>query len=357
MKAVVLTAFGPPEALQLRDVPTPVANSGDLLIRVHATSVNFGDTLVRNFAAVSPRTFHMPWLFWLVGRLSFGVRAPRVRILGSEFSGIVAAVGDGVTRFVPGDAVFGYRGPRMGAYAEYLSVPEHGIVTTRPANLTDEAAAAVPYAAVMAFGLLRRLRLRPGLRVLVVGASGGIGPMIVQLARHHFGATVAGVCGPTGLALVQSLGATTAVDYTREDFTARAETYDVVIDVLGKTSLGRCRRVLAPHGRLVFLSFKTPQLFQMLWTPLAGGPRVICTVVNERLEDLVTVAALVERGVVRPIVDRVFPLEQAAEAHRYAESGARKGAVIISIGREGERGGERRPGEPAKAEGRVQRGD
>lgn len=331
MRAAVLTAFGPPEVLQIREVATPVPASREVLIRVRATSVNFGDTLVRNFAAVSPRAFHMPWLFWLVGRISFGFSRPKVPILGSEFAGTVEAVGDDVTRFKPGDAVFGYRGPRMGAYAEYLCMPERGVLARKPANLSDEEAASCPYGALMAWDLLRKLRLRPGHRVLVVGASGGIGPMIIQLARHHFGATVAGVCGSARTAFVQSLGATTVIDYTQEDFTSRAETYDVIIDILGKTSFARCRRVLAPHGRLVFVSFKVKQILQMLWTFLVGTRKVICAVMTERQADLDTLRALIEAGTLRPIVDRVFRLEQAAEAHRYAEGGTRQGAVAISV--------------------------
>ena len=302
-----------------------------MLVRVRATSVNFGDLLVCNFAAVSPRAFHMPWLFWLIGRLSVGFGRPRVHILGSEFSGTVEAVGAHVTRFKKGDAVFGYRGPRMGAYAELLCMPERGVLACKPANLTDEEAAACPYGGLMALDLLSKLRLQRGQRLLVVGASGGIGPMVVQLAKNHFGATVAGVCGTARMGFVQSLGATTVIDYTREDFADRADTYDVIVDILGKSSFARCRRVLAPHGRLVFVSFKSKQLLQMLWSSVAGAKKVRCVVMSERQADLVTIRELVEAGTLRPIVDRVFPLEQAALAHRHAESGARQGTVVISI--------------------------
>lgn len=333
MKAAVLTDFGPPEVLQLREVAAPVASGRDVLIRVRATSVNFGDLLVRNFAAVSPRDFHMPWLFWLIGRLSFGFDRPRVHILGSEFSGIVEAVGARVTRFKKGDAVFGYRGPRMGAYAELLCMPERGVLATKPTNVTDEEAAACPYGAVMALDLLRKIRVQPGQRMLVVGASGGIGPMIVQLATNHFGAKVAGVCGTARVAFVMSLGATTVIDYSQEDFVDRPDTYDVIVDILGKSSFSRCRRVLAPHGRLVFVSFKAKQVLQMLWTSVVGDQKVTCAVMSERQADLVTVKQMVEAGTLRPIVDRVFPLEQAAQAHRYAEGGARQGTVVISVAR------------------------
>jgi len=332
VKAAVFTAFGPPEVLHVREVAAPVVKGRhDVLIRVHATSVNFGDTLVRNFAAISPRRFHMPWLFWLIGKLAFGFRRPRIHILGSEFAGTVEAVGKLVTRFNKGNAVFGYRGSRMGAYAEYLTMPEDGVVTTKPTNMTFEEAAGCPYGALMALGLLRKIRLQPGRRVLVVGASGGIGPAIVQLAKSHFGATVTGVCGTARLAYVKSLGAQSVIDYTQEDFVDRPDTYDVIIDILGKSPFARCRRILNPHGRMVFASFKMKQILQMLWTSVIGDKKVICALATERQEDLVSIRTLVEKGTLRSIVDRSFPLEEAAEAHRYAESGAKQGSVIISL--------------------------
>ncbi len=176
MKASVLTAFGPPEVLQLREVAAPVAKGHDVLIRVRATSVNFGDLLVRNFATLSPRAFHMPWQFWLIGRLSFGLRRPRVRILRSEFSGTVEAVGAHVTQFEKGDAVFGCSGPSMGAYAELLCVPERAVLALKSTKLGNEEAAACPYGALMTLGLLRKVRRQRQQRVLVVGASGGHRP-------------------------------------------------------------------------------------------------------------------------------------------------------------------------------------
>jgi len=331
MKASVLEEFGPPDVLRLREVAKPVLKDRDVLVRVEATAVGFGDMLVRNFAAVSPRKFNMPWLFWLIGRLTFGFRKPRVHILGSEFAGEVEAVGKRVTRFKKGDQVFGYRGPRMGAYAEYLRVPETGMVTAKPANMSYDQAAACPYGAVMALGLLRKLRLRPGQSVLVVGASGGIGPAVVRLAKLHFGTTVTGVCGAARFEYVRSMGADAVVDYSREDFADRPETYDLIIDILGKSSYARCRRVLRPRGRLVYVSFKTKQLLQMLRTSVSGGRKVICALVAERQKDLAFARDLMEQGKIRPLVDRTFPLERAADAHRYAEGGAKMGSVIISL--------------------------
>lgn len=332
MRAAVMTAFGPPAVLRVCEVAAPVAKgSHDVLIRVHASSVNFGDLLVRNFAAVSPRTFHMPWLFWLLSKLTFGFRRPRIHILGNEFTGTVETVGPQVTRFKTGDVVFGYRGPRLGAYADYLILREDGVVTTKPANVTDEEAAGCPYGALMALGLLRMIGLLPGQRVLVVGASGGIGAAIVQLATKHFAATVTGVCGTARVAYVTSLGAHSIIDYTKEDFADRPDTYDVIIDILGKSSFARCRSILNPHGRMIYGSFKEKQILQMLWTSVFSDKKVVCALTTERQEDLVAIRNLVESGIFRPIVDRVFPLDDVAEAHQYAESGASQGAVIISL--------------------------
>ena len=331
MKASVFARYGPPEVLKLTEVAKPAPGDEDVLVRVRATSVNFGDTLVRNFRSISPSRFHMPFLFWLIGRTSFGLLRPRITILGSEFAGDIEAVGRRVRRFKVGDRVFGYRGSRMGAYAEYLRVPENAVMAPMPGNLTYEEAASIPYGAIMALGLLRKLKLRRGQRILVVGASGGIGQAIIQIASAHFGARVTGVCGPSGVESVRALGAEQVIDYTREDFVERGEIYDVIIDVLGRNSFARCKRVLAPNGRMVFVSFKMPQLLQMLKTRFRGDQKVICALMTETVDDLVFVTGLIEAGKLRPCVDRTFRLEQAAAAHRYAESPEKKGNVVITV--------------------------
>lgn len=332
MRASVFTEYGPPEVLHVAEVSDPVPDDREVLVKVHATSVNFGDTLVRNFKAVSPRQFHMPLLFWLIGRIQFGFRKPRTTVLGSEFAGDVVAVGREVTRFKVGEHVFGYSGARMGAYAEYLRMPERGVMATMPTNITYEQAGSVPYGAIMAWGALRKMRLKPGQSVLVIGASGGIGPVIVQLAISHFAANVTGVCGPSSVEFVRSLGADNVIDYTVRDFLDGDATYDVIVDILGKSSFANCGRALKPGGRLVYVSFKMRQVGQMLATAVVGPKKVICLLVNEKAADLDDIRAFIETGKLRPFVDKTFALEQAADAHRYAESTARKGPVVITMG-------------------------
>ncbi|MBI5549235.1 MAG: NAD(P)-dependent alcohol dehydrogenase [Deltaproteobacteria bacterium] len=332
MRAMVCTSYGPPEVLQLQEVPRPEPRAKEIRVGVRATSVSFGDLMVRNFKAVTPSQFNMPLLFWVFARLYSGFTKPRTSILGSEFAGVVESAGKAVTTFKPGDEVFGYLGQGMGADAEYLCMPEDGCVARKPANLTFEEAAVAPYGAIMALELLRNARIQPGQRVLVLGASGGIGSAAVQLARHHFGARVTGVCSTAGLELVRSLGADRVVDYTKEDFTRSGETYALVFDVLGRSSFARCRSSLEPGGRYLLASFKGKQLLQMLWTRLTGADlRVICALAPGSAESLRTVKELLESGKLKSVVGRRFRLEQLAEAHRWAESGPKRGHVAISV--------------------------
>ena len=331
MKAAVFTEYGPPEVLQLKEVTKPSPKHNEILIRIYATPINFADTLIRNFKAISPKKFHMPFLFWLIGKITFGFRKPKITILGSEFAGEVEAVGKTVTRFKIGDQVFGYCGPRMGANAEYLCMRGNGVVAIKPATMSYEEAAAVPYGAIMALNILRKINLRPNQKVLVNGASGGIGPAVVQLAGNHFGAAVTGVCGTSRLEYIKSLGAAQVIDYTKEDFTSGQETYDFIIDILGKSPFARCKRSLTPNGRCLYVSFKMKQVFQMLKTSMTGGRKVVCVLVNEKSEDLIFIKELIEAGKIKSVIDRCFPLEQTAEAHRYAESGNKKGNVVITV--------------------------
>lgn len=329
MKAIICTDYGPPDVLQLHDVEMPMPRDNEVLIRVQARTVNVGDRMARNFKAISPRKFTMPLPLWLPARLYFGMTKPRVKILGSEFAGEVEATGKDVTRFRKGDQVFGYLGQRMGAYAEYLCIPETGTVGIKPANMSYEEAAAISYGAIMASNLLRKANIQNGEKVLILGASGGIGSAAVQLAKH-FGASVTGVCSTPGLEYVKALGADKVIDYTKEDFTKNGERYDLIFDVLGKSSFSRCQDSLKPNGRILYVSFKMKQLFQMLWTSKMGRQKVICALSTEKPEDLVVIKKLAESGKLKSIIDKCYPLEQAAEAHRYYESGLKKGSVILT---------------------------
>jgi NADPH:quinone reductase-like Zn-dependent oxidoreductase len=329
MKAIVYTEYGPPDVLKLTEIEKPAPKDNEILIKVHARPVGFGDITARNFRNITPRKFSMPLPLWLPTRLMFGFRKPRIKILGAELAGEVEAVGKDVKLFKAGDQVFGYRGPRFGANAEYLCMPENGLVALKPTNMTYEEAAAVPYGAMTALNLLRKVTIHSGQKVLINGASGGIGSYALQLARHY-GAEVTGVCSTPRLELVKALGADHAIDYTQEDFTENGETYDLIFDILGKSSFSRCKNSLTENGRYLLASFKMRQLFQMLWTSMIGGKKVICALSGESPDDLIVIKELVEAGKIRAIIDRCYPLEQAAEAHRYVEAGHKKGHVVIT---------------------------
>jgi NADPH:quinone reductase-like Zn-dependent oxidoreductase len=263
----------------------------------------------------------------------FGFTKPKINILGNEFAGKIEKVGKDVTRFRKGDQVFGYRGQRMGANAEYLCMPANGLVTIKPATMTYEEAAAVPGGALTALSLLRKVNTLasvPGQKVLINGASGGIGSAAVQLAKY-FGAEVTGVCSTPRLEFVKALGADKVIDYTREDFTRNGETYDLIFDILGKSSFSTCKNSLKPNGIYLLASFKMKQVFQMLRTSRTDGKKVICTLSSENLEDLEFIKRLVEEGHIKALIDRCYPLEKTAEAHHYVETGSRTGSVIITL--------------------------
>jgi NADPH:quinone reductase-like Zn-dependent oxidoreductase len=331
MKAVVYTEYGSPEVLHLEEIAQPTPKPNEILVRVYATPVGFGDLLARQFNTITPGKFTMPAIFWLPSRLAFGWRKPRKTILGSEFAGQVEAVGSAVTRFKVGDAVFGYRGPNFGAYAEILCLPETATVAHKPSNLTYEEAATIPYGALMALNLLKKMNIQPGQKVLINGASGSIGSAAVQFAKHA-GANVTGVCSTPRVDLVKKLGADQVIDYTRQDFTQNGQTYDLIMDVLGKSAFARCKNSLTPNGRYLLVSFKMKQLVQMLWTSPRGGKKVVCALASDSQADLIHIKELAEAGAITAVIDRVFPMEQAADAHRYAEAGQKTGSIVILLG-------------------------
>ncbi len=322
MKAVLAERYGPPEVLQIREIATPTPGDDEILIRIHATTVTSGDWRIRSQT--------VPAGFGLIMRLVFGLRKPRQPILGSELAGVVAATGRNVTQFQVGQRVFAFNDMGMGCHAEYLCLPEDGMVVATPPGLRDATAAALCFGGTTALDFLRRAKLRPGERVLVNGASGAVGTAVVQLARHA-GAEVTGVCSTANLDLVRSLGAARVIDYTRDDFRCNGETYDVIVDTVGTAPFARCRRSLKPGGRLLLVLAGLPDMLKGLWVSLTSGRSVIAGPATVKRDDLRTLATLAETGEFQPVIDRIYPFEQIVEAHRYVDTGRKRGNVILSV--------------------------
>jgi NADPH:quinone reductase-like Zn-dependent oxidoreductase len=314
MRAVVHDRYGPPEVLHVEEVERPVPRDDEVLVRVHATTVTQTDCHMR-------RADPFIWRFML------GIRRPKRRVLGVELAGEVEAVGADVTRFRVGDRVFG---ARNGTHAEYVCVREAGLLAHMPAGMTFDEAAALTDGFHQGLGPLRRANVGKGTRLVVYGASGSCGTAAVQLAKHHFGAHVTAVCNTKNVELVRSLGADEVVDYTREDFTKRGRTYDVVLDAVGKHSLFRSRRVLEPRG--LFLA--TDRLYNFplaLLTSRLGKRKVLFTVERPRKEDLLLLKELLEAGKYRSVIDRTYPLEDVVEATRYVETFQKTGNVVLTV--------------------------
>ncbi|XXY47716.1 NAD(P)-dependent alcohol dehydrogenase [Sorangium sp. So ce269] len=325
MKAVVFDVYGPPEVLQLAEVDKPAPGNREVLVRIRATTVTAEDPKMRGFK-------HPP-LLWLPIGLLFGFRRPRKTILGTEFAGEVEAVGKDVTLYQNGDPVFGYTGTSFGAHAEYKCVPEHAIMAAKPSKLSYEQAASIPNGALTALVYLRNMaRLQPRESVLVYGASGAVGTAAVQIAKA-LGARVTGVCSGRNLALVASLGADEVIDYTRQDFTRNGQAYDIVFDTIGKTSMAQVEGSLRPKGRYLVTVFGVRELLWMLWTSLAGGKRILGGASNFHWtpDDLAYLRDLIEAGKLTAVIDRSYPLADAAQAHRYVEEGHKRGNVVLTV--------------------------
>jgi NADPH:quinone reductase-like Zn-dependent oxidoreductase len=331
MKAIIYTEYGAPEVLRIAETEKPYPKGNEVLIRIRAVSVNYGDLIARNFKNISTKEFNMPLLFWILARFGFGLKKPNRKILGNTFAGEIETNGPDATQFRDGDQVFGYTGEKMGTYAGYLCMPENGIIAVKPSNMTFEEAAAVPYGTIMSLNLLKKVNLQRGQKVLIVGASGGIGSAAVQLAKYYFGAEVTGVCSTESTEFVKNLGADNVIDYKQEDFTKSTETYDLIFDILGKGSFSQYKRSLKEAGVYLLASFKMKKLLQMLWTSIKGGKRVVCALAIPKTEDLIFVKELIEEGKIKSVIDRCFILEQTAEAHRYIETGNKRGNVVIKI--------------------------
>lgn len=326
MKAIVWTRYGPPEALQLQEVETPVPKDDELRIKIRATTVTAGD--------VETRTLKLPMFLGLPMRLYVGIRKPvRVTILGQELAGEVESVGSAVTRFAVGDRVFAAMGFPLGGYAEYICLPEQaedGVIGPMPTSMSYEEAAAVPFGGLEALHFLRKGEVRPGERVLINGAGGSIGTFGVQLAKH-FGAEVTAVDSGPKLDMLRSIGAEHVIDYTQEDFTERGETYDVIFDVIGKSRYAGSMRSLKSGGRYLMANPRLSVLLRGLVSSRSGGKRVIAGAAARTAEDLQFLTELIEAGELRTVIDRTYPLEQAAEAHRYVETGAKQGNLILTV--------------------------
>jgi NADPH:quinone reductase-like Zn-dependent oxidoreductase len=273
----------------------------------------------------------MPLLLWLFAKVAFGLKKPKIQILGNTFSGEIEAIGNSVKGFKKGGGVFGYTGEKMGGYAEYFCMPEDGIIADKPSNLTFEEASVIPYGTCMALNLFKKVKIQKGQKVLIIGASGGIGSAAVQLAKHLFEAEVTGVCSTPSMEFVKNLGADKVIDYKKEDFTKNKETYDLIFDILGKGSFSLYKPLLKHEGIYLLASFKTKKLLQMLWTSIVGGKKVVCAIAIPKPEDLVFIKSLIEEGKIKAVIDKCFSLEQTAEAHKYFEIGNKKGNVVITV--------------------------
>jgi NADPH:quinone reductase-like Zn-dependent oxidoreductase len=321
MLAAVSRRYGPPDVVTIADVPRPEPGDDEILVRVRAATVGVVDGLARRGS---------PWY----ARGYFGPLSPRFPVLGCDFAGLVEAAGPAVRRFGVGDAVFGTIAPRFGAHAEYVCLPEHGAVAPKPPNVSYPEAAALADATALCF-LRDKAGLRAGQVVLVNGASGAVGSAAVQLARH-FGAAVTGVCSGPHVRLVRKLGAESVIDYTRTDFTRAGRSYDVIFDVAGTSSFGRCRRVLSPGG-VYLTTAPSPAIFAaMPWTARFGSRRAVVAFTGlrsaaEKRDDLLVIKELAEASALTPVVGACYPLARIADAYRRVDAGHKKGSIVVTM--------------------------
>ena len=326
MKAIVWTKYGPPDVLQLQEVEKPTPKDNEVLIRICAATVGAWDCEARNLK--------FPPFLWFPMRIYLGLARPtRVNILGQELAGEVESVGQDVKLFKEGDRVFAATGFGFGANAQYKCLPEEGALAIKPANMAYEEAAAVPVGGLEALHFLRKGNIRSGQKVLIYGAGGSIGTAAVQLAKY-FGAEVTGVDSTEKLDMLRSIGADHVIDYTREDFTKSGQTYDVIFDVVGKSSFSNSTRALKKNGRYLLANPGLSQMIRGRWT-LRSGKKVIVGAASPKAKDLLFLKDLIEAGKIKSVIDRCYPLEKTAEAHRYVESGHKKGNVVITVEHDG----------------------
>ncbi len=317
MKAAVYTQYGAPQVLQLNEVAKPTPKDNEILVRIKATAVNSGDVRLRKADPFAVRLF-------------FGLMKPKVNTLGTVFSGEVESVGKQVKLFKAGDPVFGHTDMRFGAYAEYICIPEDGSLAIKPANISHGEAAVIPFGGVTALHFIKKAIIKPNQKVLVVGASGAVGSAAVQLAKSY-GAIVTGVCSTTNIALVKSIGADQVIDYTKEDFTRNGEIYDLIFDAVNTISVSGTLKSLARNGKMILSAAGMSEMLHGSWVSITSKRKVFTGVIAHKAEDIIYLKGLIEALKFKPVIDRIYPLSQIAEAHAYVEKGHKKGNVAIAV--------------------------
>jgi NADPH:quinone reductase-like Zn-dependent oxidoreductase len=328
MRAIVYDRYGPPDVLRLAEVERPIPKHDEVLVKVHATTVNRTDCAIRGGEDFVTR---LGYSIVTTGSPFKALRRPRPRILGSELAGEVVAVGPAVSQFAVGDRVFGVNAGKFGAHAEFLCMGQNRPLAQMPAGTTFEQAAAICDGAILALGCLRKVDLRKGQRILIYGASGSIGAAGVQLAKHSLDAHVTGVCSTKHIETVRALGADEVIDYTQDDFTKNGQTYDVIFDAAGKHAFRRCRGSLTPRG--IYISTDGwENLFWAPWTSRFGGKRVMFDVPpHYRQQDVIFLKELIEAGKYRAVIDRCCPLEEVVDATKYVETTHKTGSVVLTV--------------------------
>ncbi len=317
MKAAVYTQYGSPEVLQVKEVAKPSPKGNEILLRIKATAVNSGDVRLRKADPFAVRFI-------------FGLLKPRTNILGTVFSGEVESVGSQVKLFKVGDQVFGHTDMKFGAYAEYICVPEDGSLALKPAAISHHEAAGIPFGGVTALHFIKKAMIKPGQKVLVVGASGAVGTAAVQLAKS-FGANVTGVCSTANIDLVKAIGVDKVIDYTKEDFTQNGETYDVIFDTVKAIDVSRSLNSLTKNGVMILSAAGMSEMLQGARISMTSERKVLTGVISHKAEDIIFLKELMEAGKYKPVIDRTYPLEQIAAAHAYVEKGHKKGNISITI--------------------------
>ena len=322
MKAIVYEAYGSPDVLKLKEVAKPVPKSNEVLIKVHATTVTTGDWRVRSL--------NLPPGFGFLGRLIFGILKPRQPILGSEIAGVIESVGKGVSKFKVGDAVFSFSDAAMGCHAEYRCMGEDGPIALKPSNMSFKDSAPLSFGGTTALSFLRRANLKAGDKILINGASGGVGTAAIQLAKH-FGAVVTAVCSTPNVELVKSLGADDVIDYLEEDFTKNGVKYDVIMDIAGNAPYSRSKGSLVERGYLLMVLAGLFDMLQAPWISIYSGIRTVVGPAFGKAEDLRYLAQLAESGKFKTIIDKCYPFEKMADAHRHVDTGHKRGNVVVIL--------------------------